>query len=268
MSRIGAKLRGQHRSDTLAAPFPSSTLAAAMATAVVAELAATDPEALWCERDGWSRLQAAGCQLRNSGHLSPEDSAHAVFDACAACGHSTLLTDYVHDICADPEKSTANASFMALLDGNVLSRWLHRACSATDAELRSICDTGNDMSDASKLAQMRTRVLTCAQVNAALQEAGLPSKAAPAGALCRPICFLCACEGHCVQRAAWHLQIPCRGWSSCWACSAGSWTSARATQTRRAPRTKTLQASSATCAAAMPRCWPLALAPAPPRGDS
>ena len=151
-------------------------------SAVVAELAATDPEVLWCERDGWARLQAAGCQLRGDAQPTPEDSALAVFDACAACGHSSLLTDYVHEICSDPEKSTAQVGSMALFDGNLLSRWLHTTCRATDAELRTICETGNGMSDESKLAQLRTRVLTCTHVNAALEHAGMQSKAVSPGA--------------------------------------------------------------------------------------
>jgi hypothetical protein len=149
--------------------------------AVVAKLAARDMSLVWDEESGFEVLLSAGRQLVGTDGLAPEEAALAVFDACATSGHASFLTDYVQQICCDPSTSTVTLKNMAMFDGGLVHRWLKSTCQSLDSELRTMCTTGNGMSDRSLVSRLRAIVLCCFAVNTALLEAGMRSRAVSIG---------------------------------------------------------------------------------------
>ena len=163
--------------------FVTTDIAMAVVTPLtVSQLSAQDVQQVFSPAHDFQALIKAATGLSgNAGHLSPAEAAASVLDACAVCGHASFAADYVHEVCGNKAISSTSVDHIPLLDGGLVQQWMQQSIKDIESELRTVCASGNGMSDETGLSRMRTRLLSYQTINAALKSAGLHGKTVPAG---------------------------------------------------------------------------------------
>lgn len=159
----------------------------------VAQVSALDIKAIWKPDDNFRALVQAGRALgaasqssasgASSAMLQPSQAGMQLLEACAACGHASFITDYVHEICGDANISSTCVDHMTLLDGDHVHQWLTASVASLEKQLHSMCTTGNRLKDETLLSKMHTRLRSYTAVNDAMCAAGLAAKSLPADQL-------------------------------------------------------------------------------------
>lgn len=158
-----------------------------VAPMTVAQVSALEIKATWKVDGDFSALMRAGCALGAA--REPRGAAGQVgmqlLEACAACGHVSFITDYIHEVCGDSSVSSTSVDQIRLLDGDLVCQWLSASLASLEKELDSICTNGNQITDETLLSKMRTRLLSYTAANEAMRSVGLGAKSVPPDQLLR-----------------------------------------------------------------------------------